>query len=348
MKTFFSIIIPVYNVAPYLCECLDSVLAQAFTDWECLCVDDGSTDGSGDILDEYAEKDKRFRVFHTENGGVSSARNLALDNANGEWVWCVDGDDIIHPSALNHIVGVLSSSSVDAYAYSGYLSGESIGGDIHWPNLDAASAHIQNSKDLESYMAFKSACWSVLHRRKLFRNIRYQPFARSEDVLFNTSLFWACHTFAIDNAVLYFYRQRNDSARGSPLNAVGEGDDLKAKRIIIDIEREHKEVFAGSNALSFRNWRRRTSLAGDQNRFLCLRNSEKSKIMKTWLELQRSAIKAGYGYRDQKFSVSVCSVFPFGWVSDKCIRFILRLNGRSFFCAATSFAMHRLGFQTKR
>ena len=77
-KPFFSIIIPVYNVAPYLRECLDSVLAQTYPNWECLCVNDGSTDGSSAILDEYAEKDSRFRVFHKTNGGVSAARNISL------------------------------------------------------------------------------------------------------------------------------------------------------------------------------------------------------------------------------------------------------------------------------
>lgn len=91
---FFSIIIPVYNVAPYLRECLDSVLVQTFTDWECLCVDDGSTDESGAILDEYAQKDPRFRVFHQANAGVSAARNLGLDNAKGEWIGFLDGDDV--------------------------------------------------------------------------------------------------------------------------------------------------------------------------------------------------------------------------------------------------------------
>lgn len=94
MKPFFSIIVPVYNVAPYLRECLDSVLAQTCTDWECLCVNDGSTDESGAILDEYAQKDSRFRVFHKPNGGVSSARNLALNNAKGEWIGFLDGDDV--------------------------------------------------------------------------------------------------------------------------------------------------------------------------------------------------------------------------------------------------------------
>lgn len=77
MKPFFSIIVPVYNVAPYLHECLDSVIAQTFTDWECLCVDDGSTDDSGAILDEYAQKDPRFRVFHQANATSPQPVTLA-------------------------------------------------------------------------------------------------------------------------------------------------------------------------------------------------------------------------------------------------------------------------------
>lgn len=89
----FSIIIPVYNVAPYLRECLDSVLVQTYTSWEAICVDDGSTDGSGVILDEYAARDARFRVVHKVNEGVSAARNYALDIAKGDYVQFVDADD---------------------------------------------------------------------------------------------------------------------------------------------------------------------------------------------------------------------------------------------------------------
>lgn len=111
MSPKFSIIIPVYNVAPYIRECLDSVLAQTYTDWEAICVDDGSTDGSSAILDEYAAKDARFRVIHQVNAGVSAARNAALDVAQGEWVGFVDGDDaideewmsVINEYILNHI-----------------------------------------------------------------------------------------------------------------------------------------------------------------------------------------------------------------------------------------------------
>ncbi len=102
----FSIIIPVYNVAPYLRECLDSVLTQTFIDWECICVDDGSTDGSGTILDEYTAKDARFKIFHKENGGVSSARNLALDQAKGEWIAFLDGDDKISEDRLQAVYDI--------------------------------------------------------------------------------------------------------------------------------------------------------------------------------------------------------------------------------------------------
>ncbi len=103
MAPFFSIIIPVYNVAPYLRECLDSVLAQTFTDWEAICVDDGSTDNSGAILDEYAIMDLRFKVIHKVNAGVSVARNVALDRAKGLWVGFLDADDVLKESWLKEV-----------------------------------------------------------------------------------------------------------------------------------------------------------------------------------------------------------------------------------------------------
>lgn len=92
---FFSIIIPVYNTAPYLRECLDSIRNQTFTDWECICVDDGSTDDSWAILQEYAAKDPRFQIFHQENQGVSAARNYALDHIRGDYFTFVDSDDMV-------------------------------------------------------------------------------------------------------------------------------------------------------------------------------------------------------------------------------------------------------------
>lgn len=103
-----SIIIPIYNSERYLPRCLDSILSQSFTNFELLLVDDGSTDRSGKICDEYAEKDCRIRVFHKENGGVSSARNLGLDEARGEWVCFVDSDDELQLNGLQVMVDGIS------------------------------------------------------------------------------------------------------------------------------------------------------------------------------------------------------------------------------------------------
>ena len=93
MTPKISVIVPVYNVEKYLPRCIDSILSQTFTDFELLLIDDGSPDNCGKICDEYAAKDSRVRVFHKPNGGVSSARNLGLDNARGEWIAFIDSDD---------------------------------------------------------------------------------------------------------------------------------------------------------------------------------------------------------------------------------------------------------------
>ena len=98
-----SVIVPVYNTEKYLDRCIQSILAQTYTDFELLLIDDGSTDLSGEICDKYAEQDSRVKVFHKENGGVSSARNLGLDKANGDWVTFVDADDWVTTLYLNNL-----------------------------------------------------------------------------------------------------------------------------------------------------------------------------------------------------------------------------------------------------
>lgn len=113
-----SVIIPVYNAEKYLRRCVDSILAQTFTDFELLLVDDGSKDASGAICDEYADRDNRVRVFHKENGGVSSARNLGLDNARGEWVTFCDADDEVTGTYLEDMIQNETPSSLIFSLYS--------------------------------------------------------------------------------------------------------------------------------------------------------------------------------------------------------------------------------------
>lgn len=108
-----SVIVPVYNVEKYLSRCIDSILSQTFTDFELLLIDDGSKDNSGNICDEYARKDGRIRVFHKVNGGVSSARNLGLENALGEWICFIDSDDEVENYYLSTYIEVIKKDSVD-------------------------------------------------------------------------------------------------------------------------------------------------------------------------------------------------------------------------------------------
>lgn len=113
-----SIIVPVYKAEKYLNRCIDSIIAQTFTDWELLLIDDGSPDRSGDICDEYAKKDIRIRVFHKKNGGVSSARNLGLYNVQGEYVTFVDSDDWIDVNTLNVCFSQIEIYDLDILQFS--------------------------------------------------------------------------------------------------------------------------------------------------------------------------------------------------------------------------------------
>ena len=121
MNPLVSISVPCYNIAPYLRHCLDSIIAQTVADWECICVDDGSTDDSGAILDEYAAKDPRFKVIHQKNGGVGCARQAALDAAQGKWLASVDADDWLDADYLGALVADAEASGADM-VWSDYLT----------------------------------------------------------------------------------------------------------------------------------------------------------------------------------------------------------------------------------
>ncbi len=113
-----SIIVPIYKAEKYLNRCIDSILDQTFTDWELLLIDDGSPDRSGDICEEYAKRDRRIRAFHKENGGVSSARNLGLDSAKGEYVTFIDADDWIDFDNLSTCTSIINANKLDILQYS--------------------------------------------------------------------------------------------------------------------------------------------------------------------------------------------------------------------------------------
>lgn len=112
-----SIVIPIYKVEKYLRRCLDSVLNQTFTDWQAICVDDGSPDRSGKIAEEYAKKDQRFVVIHKENSGVSDARNIGVSCADGDYILFLDSDDFIHPQTLELLYTLALKNDADMVVF---------------------------------------------------------------------------------------------------------------------------------------------------------------------------------------------------------------------------------------
>lgn len=117
MHPKISIIIPMYNVEKYLRRCLDSVLNQTFSDWQAICVDDGSPDNSGNIAEEYAAKDKRFVVVHKKNGGLSDARNAGMPYADGKYIMYLDSDDFIHPQTMEIAYNVIEKNKSDIASF---------------------------------------------------------------------------------------------------------------------------------------------------------------------------------------------------------------------------------------
>ena len=184
-----SIIVPVYNTEPYLARCVESILSQSFAYFELLLIDDGSTDGSGSMCDEYAEKDKRVRVFHKENGGVSSARNLGMQEAQGEWVCFVDSDDELLPDGLRTMVDGISEE-VDMVMAGYYeLVGETLLTDTLCYEADGMID--QNKALLMMYpsadMPYMGYPWGKLFKRDLVsgKAISFDEHIRiKEDTLF--------------------------------------------------------------------------------------------------------------------------------------------------------------------
>ena len=134
--SYISVIIPVYNCGQFLRRCLDSLVNQSFKDWEAICINDGSKDNSGAILDEYAAKDNRFKVVHKVNEGVSEARNTALNLVESEYIIFVDSDDFLHPQTMEICAhfALRDNSDIVAYTYHRrYRTLQMIGNILHLP-----------------------------------------------------------------------------------------------------------------------------------------------------------------------------------------------------------------------
>lgn len=208
MDKLASIIIPVYNVEPYLKECLDSVLNQNYKNLEILVVDDGSTDQSGSICDSYCY-DPRVIVFHQPNGGPSVARNTALNHASGEYIFFVDSDDFIQPDMVSKAVASLEENNADIVIF-GHIEIYGNGHEeIRFPNDPGLSTiEIQKrliSDEMENYScnkAFRSYLWKD---RRFPTGIRFEDLATIPHVAKSAKKIVTLHE------LLYYYRIHDSS-----------------------------------------------------------------------------------------------------------------------------------------
>ena len=218
-----SIIVPVYNTAPFLLACIESILSQDFTSFDLILIDDGSTDNSGIICDDFARKDSRIHVFHKKNEGVSSARNLGLDNAYGEWVYFVDSDDQILPEGLRTLVnGISEDVDIVLGGYERYDES----GTLFYKINDQITTLLSKKESLITlyethglYYNFLSyGCIRLLRNRIIQDNqLRFNTSLKNkEDTLFLTE--YICLSNGITHFTthpVYRYNERADSAMGS-------------------------------------------------------------------------------------------------------------------------------------
>lgn len=207
-----SIIIPVYRVEKYLHRCLDSVLAQSYTDWECICINDGSPDNSGIIIDEYATKDSRIHVIHQKNGGVSTARNNGISLAKGDWICFIDSDDWVAPDYLMNLANAIAED-VDYIVSGNKIVIEDKEVKTIFPNttctFDLNESGAEPFADLlEKHLLNGPVC--KLFRRRIIRTNSIEfpiNINCGEDLLFNYAYLKFTNRIATVSVADYSYRQ---------------------------------------------------------------------------------------------------------------------------------------------
>ena len=203
-----SVIIPVYNVATYLAQCLDSVINQTFTDLQIIVIDDGSTDDSGKICDEYAAKDKRIEVYHRKNSGISTTLNFGLSVAKGEYIAQVDSDDALHPKMYEMLYNTMKLYDADMTCCK-WSCDENV---VKTADVNDFTVTKVNPVNEFEYFFHETECfrWNKLCKKELFADFHYPDGHVSEDQYIHRIVYQCSNAIIID-LPLYYYRMREGS-----------------------------------------------------------------------------------------------------------------------------------------
>ena len=230
-----SVIIPAYNIEDYIGRCLDSIISQTYKNLEIIVVDDGSRDYTGEILDNYAKKDRRIKVIHKENGGVSSARNKGIEAAEGDYIGFIDGDDLIEPEMYKTLVDLLEEENADI-AHCGY---QMVFPDridyYHNTGKKKIQTTEEGLKDLLSGEMIEPGLVNKLYKKELIKNCRLNETVKiNEDLLMNYQLFKLSQKSVYYDITPYSYMIRSSSATGANSLITKREDSLRVLNQIKD------------------------------------------------------------------------------------------------------------------
>lgn len=218
MKKTVSIIVPAYNVEKYLGRCMESLCGQSYSDIEIILVDDGSSDSTPELCDEWGRKDNRIVVIHQKNGGQCSARNAALDVMNGDYVMYVDSDDYIHRDMISQMVDFLEERNLD-FVRSAYMkvksdeSSEIENGDDTGEKLDFDQKQIIENFLLVPYSerkCFTAIMWAALYKASLFKTVRFPEGFIYEEGFVLPDIYLAAYSAGYIDRSFYYYRENED------------------------------------------------------------------------------------------------------------------------------------------
>lgn len=280
-----SIILPVYNVERYIRPCLDSVLEQSYKNIEIILVNDGSEDMSGSICDEYAQKDKRIKVIHKQNEGVSTARNIGIKNATGTYICFADSDDILQNDYVEYLLTMIIDNQVDIAVTTSFFT--TFGG----KQIINDTIQIVNGEDAALkilYYHIPIGCYCKIFKQDLLKekNIYFKTDVYiGEGFNFNIEAFMSANKVAIGYRKIYCYRRNNDNSAMTYFKLSKAEMAIKAIQIIrSNLNTENKKL---TKACDFADWHTH----GDMYNWMVLSNAKKDH-----LELYNRCFKKVHSY----------------------------------------------------
>lgn len=242
-KDLISVIIPIYNVEQYLERCIKSVIEQSYNNLEIILVDDGSKDNCGKICDDYSNKDSRIKVIHKENGGLSEARNVAIDSCKGKYISFIDSDDFVHKDYILNMYTDLCKANADiaTCSYQSFYEESDI-----CDNIIFEERQVYNNEQALKLMLYQigtttSACGKI-YDKKLFEKVRYPVGEICEDLATTYKLFMKAKTITFSTNKLYYYLQRRESIINSKFSIKRMKALEFAKTMVDDIVSEMSNI----------------------------------------------------------------------------------------------------------